>query len=173
MPNTGSYQWTSDIGTSSIPDIQALARSSGVAFTTTSTYRNEPGSWHNYSNAVDMASTTAGMVQLAAYLYQYSPYLLELIHSGGSGFFVKNGQRVTADFYGAQTVSEHYDHVHCAATVSALLAASNGDKVIPAGDGSQIPKTKKLGCLPQAAVILMSGTITLGGIVWTISSHLT
>lgn len=173
MPNTGTYQWTTDIGQPSTAQIEALARSSKVPFTVTSSYRNEPTSWHGYHNAVDMASTTVNMINLAAYLYQYSTYLLELIHSGGDGYFVKNGQRVTAAFYGSD-VADHFDHVHCAATVSALLAASRGKDVIPAGAGGQADADKtlrsKLGCLPATAVV---GLTLIGGTLWTVTQHLT
>lgn len=170
MPNTGGFPWTGDIGTSSIAEIQALARSSGIAFSATSTYRPGDPGWHGTMNAVDMATSTDQMARLAAYLYQYSAYLLELIHSGGDGYFVKNGERVTASYFGAQTVSEHYDHVHCASTVSALRAASTGDKAIPSGaDADKIPGrggdtigSRLLGCLPTTALI---GLTTLGGII--------
>jgi hypothetical protein len=64
------------------------------------------------------------MQQLAGWLYDtYSAYLLELIHSGGTGYFVKDGKRVPASYYGASTVSQHYDHVHVAMTLSGIAAA--------------------------------------------------
>ena len=172
MPNTGAFPWAGDIGTSAINEIQALARSSGIAFSATSTYRPGDPGWHGTMNAVDMATSTDQMARLAAYLYQYSPYLLELIHSGGDGYFVKNGERVSASYYGSETVNGHYDHVHCASTLSALRAAATGDQTIPndkdasviTGSGQTVG-SRLLGCLPTAALI---GLASLGGIIWTI-----
>lgn len=160
-----AFPWSSDVGTSSINEIQALARSSGISFTATSTYRPGDPGYHGSMNAVDMASSAQNMKDLAAYLYQYSAYLLELIHSNGD-FFVKNGKRVDAAFYGAQTVSEHFDHVHCATTVSALRAASTGGDVIPANQ-TTATKPSRLGCLPTATIATLIMAITsIGGVIW-------
>lgn len=161
-----AFPWTSDVGVSSITAIQALARSSGVQFSTTSSYRPGDPGYHGKSNAVDMATSTTEMAKLAAYLYQYSPYLLELIHSGGSGFFVKNGVR--GYDYGATIRSQHYNHVHCATTLSALKAASGGGLAIPA-TGVSAGSPPAGGCLAKAtpvAVGIITLTYTIGDILW-------
>lgn len=176
MPDAGQFQWRFDIGTSSLNGIEALARSSGVSFSVTSGYRPGDPGYHGSQNAEDLASSTENMAQLAAYLYQYSPYLLELIHSdqnqSGGGWFVKNGERVNANYYGAKTVSEHYNHVHVATTPSALQAASMGAMVI--NDPSQPANTggKKAGCLPTAtataAATLVLVLTVIGEYLWVL-----
>lgn len=58
----------------------------------------------------------------AKWWYQYSGYLLELIHttpfSTDNGFYVKYGQRKGPGFYGTATEQAHRDHVHVAMTMS-------------------------------------------------------
>lgn len=162
-----TFPWSSDVGTSSITAIEALARSSGITFTVTSTFRAGDPGYHGKSNAVDMASSTASMDRLAAYLYQYSPYLLELIHSStagpdNGGWFVKNGVR--GYHYPADIVSQHYNHVHCATTMSALQAASSGKLAIPAGTVTAATTLK--GCLPKAAASMIIMANTIGGALW-------
>ena len=156
-----SFPFGSDIGVSSIAEIEALERSSGVPFSVTSTYRPGDPLYHGKHNAVDSVSSSANMIKMAAYLYQYSPYLLELIHSGGGGFFVSNGKRY--DHFSAQIVADHWNHVHCAATLSGLRAAAIGGLTIPANAPS------KIGCLPATATtaVAMAGLL-LGGIEWII-----
>lgn len=108
-------------GAASWPAIVSLARASGVPFNVTSTQRNS-NDYHGRGMAVDMASSTSNMARLARYFYNMSAYELELIHSGGGGFFVKNGRRVGADFY-RSVVGQHYNHVHVAMTNPAAAAA--------------------------------------------------
>ena len=155
-----------DVGVPSIAGVVALAHSSGVQFSVTSTFRDEAGSYHQTSNAVDMASSAGGMAELASYLYQYSAYLLELIHSGGGGYFVKKGRRVTANFYGDSIVADHYNHVHCAATMSGLQAAGGGTLVIP--EASLADDSRK-GCLTTTAT---TAVLTIGGLYWTLDLFL-
>ena len=165
MPDT--FPYAGDVGRNSITAIEALARSSGVNYTVSSDYRPGDPGYHGKMNAVDMVTSTVSMVTLAAYLYQYSAYLLELIHSGGDGYFVKNGKRVDRNFYGDTIVAQHYNHVHCAATISGLLAAShNGSDIIPAGAGDGL-KTAA-GCLKPAATTAIITIASIGGIVWTL-----
>lgn len=167
-PSTGKFPYASDVGTRSIEGIESLARLSGVPISVSSTVRtDDPGSWHYYQNAVDMVASTASMVVLAAYLYQYSAYLLELIHSGGDGYFVKNGERVSRAYYGDTIVAQHYNHVHCATTMSALQAiASNGADIIPAG-AQNVVKTAS-GCLKPAATTAIITIASIGSIIWTV-----
>lgn len=153
------FQFASDVGQSSITAIQALSRSSGVTFSVTSSYRPGDPGYHGSSNAVDMATSATQMVKLASYLYQYSPYMLELIHSGGPGFFVKDGQR---DYrYPSDIVAQHFSHVHAAMTLSGLRAASDGGMVIPA-DSVSTGTTAK-GCLAPSAAT--TATVATGLIV--------
>ena len=172
MPDAGTFQWRFDIGQSSTNGIEALARSSGVPFTVTDSYRPGDPGYHGSQNAEDLSSSTESMAQLATYLYQYSPYLLELIHSDqnqpGGGWFVKNGRRVDANYYGAKTVSEHYNHVHVATTLSALQAASIGELVITDPSAPAPATQKKAGCLPAAATAMIIPLLTLGGYLWRI-----
>lgn len=163
-----SFAYAGDVGASSISQIEALAHSSGVSFSVTSTYRPGANDFHGKQNAVDMASSAGNMNKLAEYLYQYSPYLLELIHSDmgapGGGWFVKNGVRGYK--YPADIVSQHYNHVHCAATLSGLSAASTGKLTIPAGTGSSVAAVKK-GCLPVTATAVVVTAINIyGGVIW-------
>jgi hypothetical protein len=109
------------LGAVSYPAIIALARQSGVPFTVSSTQRNS-NDYHGRGLAVDMYDSVANMVRLARHFYRMSAYELELIHSGGGGFFVKNGKRVGAGFYGSE-VANHYNHVHVAMTNPAVAAA--------------------------------------------------
>lgn len=61
------------------------------------------------------------MRQIAGGFYQMAPRLLELIHSGGSGYFVKNGQKVARSYY-RSVIGQHYNHVHIAGRKDAILA---------------------------------------------------
>ncbi len=113
-----------------VDEIVAFERKSGVPFKVTSAYKDRIGSrdYHGQGMAVDTADSAQNMVRLASWLYGYSPYLLELIHSGGAGYFVKHGARKGRGFYGAATVADHYDHVHTAMNRAGLNAVQSGVK---------------------------------------------
>lgn len=123
--------WSGAINPSwSYPQIINLASKSGIPFTVTSTYR--PGStshghadYHSQGMAVDFSSSTANMVKLAAWFHKLAPALLEEIHSGGGGFFVKNGKAVGSDYYRSE-ISGHYDHVHIAMSKQGVTQALGG-----------------------------------------------
>ncbi len=84
-------------------------------------YRPGDPGYHGAGLAADLiGGGAAGMAQMAAGFYGMSGRLMELIHSGGGGFFVKNGARVGASFY-ASEIAGHYDHVHVAANNNALM----------------------------------------------------
>lgn len=127
--------WTGPVNPEwSYPLIVNLAGKSGISFTVTSTYR--PGStahghadYHSQGMAVDFSGSTASMAKLAAWFHKLSPYLLEEIHSGSGGFFVKNGKVVGADYYRSD-ISGHYDHVHIAMSKQGVAQAA---KAIGAG----------------------------------------
>lgn len=114
----------------SYPRIVALQNMSGIPFTVSSTYRPGSPDWHGRAMAVDSFSSASNMAGLASWLTRFTPFLLELIHSGGGGFYVKNGRRVSSSFYGPSVVSGHYDHVHTAMTnqgINQALAAATYD----------------------------------------------
>lgn len=111
---------------SSIGAILAIARSFFPGAAVSSGYRPGDPGWHGTGLAADIVGGgPAGMARIAAGFYGLSGRLLELIHSGGGGFFVKNGQRVGASYY-ASEIAGHYDHVHVAANANALGFASGG-----------------------------------------------
>lgn len=153
------FAYAHDVGIDSIAAIQQLARSSKVPFSVTSTFRPGDPGYHGKRNAVDMIGTVANMRKLAAYLYQYSPYLLELIHSNGA-FFVKNGAR--GFHYSPDVVSQHYSHVHCAATMSGLRAASTGKDVISAS----APGPSGGGCVQATLFGLATLATTVSGFLY-------
>lgn len=160
------FAYSTDVGTASYNNIVSFARRSGIAFSVTSTTTGDHAekSYHYSGNAVDLASSAGQMQALAEWLIGYAPYELELIHSGGKGYFVKDGKIVPASFYGATTVSQHYNHVHIAMTNSGITAALSGGSVAPtnATDVSQPISTGPRGCLGTVTTAVAS----IGGIAW-------
>jgi hypothetical protein len=131
LPDVTSFPYGKGVGIPSWQAIINLAGTSGIPFNVSSTVRTAQlighPDYHNTGNAVDLTASQANMVKLAQWFESnYTPYMLELIHSGGGGFFVKNGKQVTASFYGADTVSQHYNHVHIAMTNDGVNAAHTG-----------------------------------------------
>lgn len=160
------FAYGSDVGVPSYNAIIDFERSSGIGFSVSATTGGShvSGSYHYKGNAVDTSSSPGNMQSLAAWLYGYYPFILELIHAGGPGYFVKNGQKVGAAYYGASTVSQHYNHVHCAMTLSGI-AAAKGLGAAGAAGGSEASLTssgggKLSGCL---GVFLIGGVTLLGG----------
>lgn len=81
--------------------------------------RGDPG-YHGRGLAADIIGGGAsGMARIARGFYGMSNRLLELIHSGGGGYFVKNGRRVGSGYY-SSVLAGHYSHVHVAANPNAL-----------------------------------------------------
>jgi hypothetical protein len=171
------FQYGTGVGTPSYNQIIAFARRSGVAFSVSATTggAHVNGSYHYSGNAVDMVASPGSMVQLAAWLYAYAPFELELIHSGGPGYFVKNGVKVTAAFYGATTVSQHYNHVHCAMTQVGITAAEQqgqnaiqGSAQLAAAQSAKetVAGTKVGGCLIPSALLVLTPAITIGSTLW-------
>lgn len=162
LATVADFPWAGDIGVPSIDGLDQLCRSSGFTYRISSAYRSTSTTYHGKHNAIDVVSSVGTMKDLAAYLKGYAPYLLELIHSGGDGYFVKNGKVVGRDFY-ADEIPGHYDHVHVASTLTALAAASisaRPDNGPAEGNGS--------GCL---SVILM-GAGSLATVATLIATHL-
>lgn len=100
-----------------------------VYVTSTTGGTHAKGSYHYLGEAVDYgASTQAAKDRLAEWLYQFAPHIRELIHTranGTTGWYVKNGQKVSNSFYSPTLKREHVNHVHIAMTqadVAAMLA---------------------------------------------------
>lgn len=171
------FQYANDVGTPSYEQIIAFERRSGVPFTVTSTTNHSRMtvsgnvSLHFRGNAVDTVSSAGNMQALAAWLIRYAPYIMELIHSGGPGYFVKNGKVVAASYYGATIVSQHYNHVHCAMTLSGLAAAGGAGGGVGTSRGQtpeapvRVPSASGIGCLPQAATVA-AALAGIGEMAW-------
>jgi hypothetical protein len=130
-----SFPYGGDIGVDSIPGLTALANSSGITLAVVSSFRPGDLGYHGSQNAIDLAGSAESMRIVAAYLLQYAPYLLELIHTNsampGGGAYVHNGVVVPQAFFdgpdittGGNIIQGHRDHVHLAATMSGLQAAA-------------------------------------------------
>lgn len=176
-----TFAYASDIGISSYREIEdwvlhTLAPDLGLSIG--SDYR--PGavtvngniSLHARKNAVDFVGSAANMVKLAARLETYHPYILEMEHSGGGpragkpeGYWVKNGDIVGPDRYGPVNVSQHYNHVHLAMTLSGLNAARQQGGVPAIGIS-----TAGGGGSP-CKIIVFGALYTLGDLLWTLSHH--
>lgn len=108
----------------SIAAILAMARRFYPGATVSSGYRPGANDYHGQGLAADIIGGGAsGMNRIAAGFYAISGKLLELIHS--PRYFVKNGQRVGAEFY-RSVFAEHFNHVHVAANKNALTGDSGG-----------------------------------------------
>ena len=106
-------------GSNFVPNlITAIARKFQNGVRMTSGYRafqtEGHADYHNAGLAADLVS--GNMDRLAASFYKVPSYLLEEIHTrahSNTGWYVKNGKRVSNTFYGAN-VPLHRDHVHIA-----------------------------------------------------------
>lgn len=101
---------------------------SDVYVTSTVGGGHAPGSWHYSGNAVDFgAATQARKDALAEWLYPMSSHFRELIHTranGTTGWYAKNGKKVSNSFYSSVLKRAHINHNHLAMTlldVSAML----------------------------------------------------
>lgn len=171
-----NFKYGSDVGVPSYVQIQGFAHESGVSFSVSSTTGGSHvnGSYHYKGNADDLTSSPGNMQKLASWLYQYSDYILELIHSGGPGYFVKNGKRVAASYYGAATVSQHYNHVHIAMTISGIAAAkaksSSQSGTVTTDQLALANEAPKNGCALPAAMFLVSFLTSLIGVLHVVFS---
>lgn len=89
----------------------------------TSTQRSGNSDYHDFGMAVDFArpmdsAGRARMRDFAQWLYRYSEWFIELIHTTpfttDNGFYVKNGVRRSPGYYGAATEKAHDNHIHVA-----------------------------------------------------------
>lgn len=101
--------------------VQIMKKSPYPNMTVTSTQRSGNSDYHDFGMAVDFArpmdaAGRAMMRDFAQWFYQYSDYLIELIHTTpfdtDNGFYVKNGVKRSPGFYGAATEAAHDNHVH-------------------------------------------------------------
>jgi len=131
-----TFLYKADVGTYSYREIEHWVTTSGPGgvwigsdFRPNSITVNGSVSYHARGNAVDWLGSAQSMINLAAWLEGFFPYILELEHSAGArpgkpdGYWVKDGAIVGPDRYGAQNVKDHYSHVHLAMTLSGLAAA--------------------------------------------------
>lgn len=106
----------------SINAILTVARRFYRGARVSSGYRPGDPGYHGRGLAADLIGGGArGMATIARGFMGMSGRLLELIHSGGGGMFVKNGKRVGAGYY-RSVIGQHYNHVHVAARKDALFA---------------------------------------------------
>lgn len=108
-------------GTSAVANILAIARGfyAGARLSTGGGYRPGDPGYHGRGWAADLiGGGAAGMARMARGFYGISGRLLELIHSGGGGYFVKNGRRVGPAYY-RSVIGSHYNHVHVAKRANA------------------------------------------------------
>jgi hypothetical protein len=102
----------------SIDEILAVANTSGIPHVATSTYRAGANDYHGQRKAVDFGDYKYGRTNNDIFAdwwaSKWGTKLLELIHS--PSWFVKDGRQVSGPgYYGADTVAQHYNHVHVAA----------------------------------------------------------
>lgn len=130
--SAGGGQYLGKDGSSSIGALVAMAQRFNPAARLSSGYRPGDPGYHGRGLAADLTGGGAsGMARIARGFMGMSGRLLELIHSGGGGFFVKNGQRVGSGYY-RSVIGEHYNHVHVAARRDALLGAfKHGTSYVP------------------------------------------
>lgn len=103
----------------SVAAILAVAKRFFSGARVSSGYRRS-NDYHGRGLAADLiGGGAAGMARMARGFYGMFGRLIELIHSGGGGFFVKNGRRVGASYY-RSVIGQHYNHVHVAARRDAL-----------------------------------------------------
>lgn len=185
-----SWKYGQDIGAPpSFTKIMEVEKSSGVAITSQSSgFTGNLGkgsghvgnSYHYWGNAVDASSSPGNMQKLAAWIYQnFWASTLELIHSGGPGYFVHNGVKVPGSYYGATLISQHYNHVHWAITMSGLAAGPGATSgTVSAAQSAQAGQvttvantassTVKAGCGPAVAsgiVLVLSSPFIVDGLV--------
>ena len=116
-PTTGYPGAPGPLGTE--PQMAEIARiAAQFGLTPTSGKRNEPGSFHNIGQALDIGGGEPMMTQFANYMAaEFGSQLAELIHDApGFTSNIKNGQVVGpfGQFYTEAQAGEHKSHVHVA-----------------------------------------------------------
>lgn len=147
-----------------------------VYVTSTTGGTHAVGSYHYRGMAVDYgAATQAAKDRLGAWLYQYSEYILELIHTkaAGGGWYVKNGTKGYP--YSSSLKREHINHVHVAMSlegVSGMLLTFEpvGSPVLRLGDTGAAVKTLQQilnakGAIPHLVVDASFGPATKAAVV--------
>lgn len=103
--------------------------------------------FHNAGKALDISGPPELMNRIAEWIATTFPDSLELIH-GGFGHNIKDGKDVGdgVGFYGAGTMSGHYDHVHWALGRPATLTKPNSTSTdAPSSSSSSSSKGMSLG----------------------------
>lgn len=102
---------------------------SHVYVTATTGGTHATNSYHYRGEAIDVGSASQTYKdQLAAWLYPYYGYITELIHSKSgnhTGWYVKNGRKVSHGYYGSTTTAAHVNHVHFA-----IASVSQANKML-------------------------------------------
>ncbi|MGH3679084.1 MAG: phage tail tape measure protein [Natronosporangium sp.] len=129
---SGGGKFLGKSGDSSVGAIAAVARRFHSGARVSSGHRPGDPGYHGRGLAADLVGGGAkDMARIAAGFYRMSGRLIELIHSGGGGYFVKNGHRVGPGYY-RSVLGEHYNHVHVAARRDALLGSyRHGSSYVP------------------------------------------
>jgi SLT domain-containing protein len=150
--------------------IDVMRKSAINGWVVTSSLRPGDPGYHGSGNAVDFGwpgNDPAGLTRIARYWDQYRGSLLEEIYSGDGGHFGKDGKTVNAGFYGSATVSEHYNHVHIAATLAAMQRILSGaGTAISCGVGGVIQRALQIAHLPatwSSALQILLNKETSGG----------
>lgn len=123
-----------------VPEIEAVAKiAEGMGLRVGSELRDEPGSYHNSGEAVDIGAPgqEAAMNQFAAYMYQnYGSQLAELIHDSPEwSHNIKDGADVGAfgNVYTMAQAGEHKSHVHIAIKGGSIQSLAMGNQQFPGG----------------------------------------
>jgi hypothetical protein len=132
------------VGPASLDGITALANRAGLVMT--SGYRPGDPGWHGQNRARDYSGPPGAMLSFARMMAAvFGGKLLELIHSP-LGFGIKNGQRVSNSFWGADVIRDHFDHVHVAMGRGGIVPGPVGMPVpILAHAGETVLPTHKRG----------------------------
>lgn len=129
----------------------------------TSNYRPGDPGYHGdtgSNGALDFAAqmTDAGQRAMQAasrIVIEDAAYFLEIIHttpySDDNGFYVKNGQVVGPNYYGAQTNADHLNHIHLA------ISESQADALLRKYPGTVTPPPQPPPVVPGGAFPLPAG----------------
>jgi len=145
-------------GGSAIANIMAIARSIYPGARMSSGFRRGDKGYHGQGLAADIIGGGAtGMAHIARGFYAIGGRLLELIHSGGGGFFIKNGRRVSSSYY-RSVIAGHYNHVHVAKRAN----ADNGADLMP---GWNPPLYNGTGAVERLRPVGSGGVMVAAGAV--------
>ena len=102
-----------------------IVQGSGVGgLSLTSDYRPGGSSAHAFGDAIDVASSDAGMKSLASRIAGHYHNSYELIHNPNGS--IKEGKNVPASYWGAATWAAHLNHVHWAGNYPGFNGSPGG-----------------------------------------------